>query len=492
MPLTIVGLGGAILLQDDRGPAVPGSGPLTAAMLACPDLAVTPPGAHVPLLPGPAGLDVRTGTTAGRVQVSSRDAELRTTLGSGRLALGSSAGGAGAVLLTGRDDAAAGLSAVVTAAGDGAGPARARCVPPVSRSWFAGPSTAAGRDPVLVLANMADQPARASVRTLADGPAGPPVDITVPPGRTVTRRLAALAPEAATTALDVQVRAGRIVAWMTDRSSSGGPFTAPRLVPATAPPGRRLLLGGVIVPSGPPAPAATLVLAAPGTATTVRVSILTASGRRTPIDLADVPVPAGGALAVPVPLPAGAASAVLVESTGAAAPVFAELGVASGWPGVWTWAPASRVEAPSGGQALDAYGRGVGRLATAGPTTGPGTASDAVVAVPPTPAGAVGAVVLTAPLGPVTARLDGVPVRVDAGSVRVMAAPVAGRGGRLVAEGGPLVATSILGAGPAGAGASSGALRVVPRVLSAAVPLTGAPSLAELPAGVADPALAYR
>jgi hypothetical protein len=202
-------------------------------------------------------------------------------------------------------------------------------------------------------------------------------------------------------------------------------------------------------------------------------------------------VPATGVVSVPVPLPAGAASAVLVEATGAA-PVVAELGVSSGWQGVWTWVGASRVEAPTGGQALDAYGRGAGRLAVAGPTSGPGTASDAVVAVPPTPVGAVGTLVLTAPLGSVTAWLDGVEVRVDAGSVRAVAVPASPRGGRLTAAGGPLVATAVIGAGPYGARQpADGDARVAPRVLSAVVPLTGAPRLRELPAVVADPALAH-
>ncbi len=518
VPLAVVGIGAAFLADEGPGPVPLHDQPVSAATLACPDLGMSLPGARGPQGPGGARLDVRAGgSAAGRVRVAPGGREVRTARGAGRLTLPPVDGGSrdGALQISAGDRVAPGLSATITAPGDGAGPARARCLPATSRTWFAGPSTVAGRDPVVVFANLSDQSAQVSVRVFADGPAGPARAVAVPAGRTLTRRLAAFAPDATVTALDVQVTAGRLLAWVTDRSSAAGPFAAARFVPATSPPARRLLLGGVVVPPvppmppGPPAPAATLVLAAPGRAATVRVSVLTQAGARVPVGLEAVRVPAGGAIAVPAPLPAGAASAVLVESTAAgaggdpaaaAAPVVAGLGVSSGWPGVWTWAAATQVQSPSGGRGLDAYGRGAGMSRPDGPTAGAGTAPDAVVAVPPTPPGAVGAVVLTAPLGAVTAWLDGVEVRVPAGSVATLPAAAAG-GGSLTAVGGPLVATVVSGAAPmpaaavraapaAGAGPGGGA--VLPRILSAVVPLSGAPRVIDVPAVVADPAVAYR
>ncbi|EIV93960.1 DUF5719 family protein [Frankia sp. QA3] len=509
--LAVVGIGGAFLADEGASPAPSASWPVSAALLACPELTTTPSGARGPVLAGPLDLTVRTaGAADGRVRVATRPAELRTRLGGAALTLPPAAAtsGRGSVLVSARGASAAGLSAIVTGVGDGAGPARARCTPPRARSWFAGPSTMAGRDPIVILSNLADQPAQVGVRVFTDGTATPPRDISVPPGRAVTRRLAALAPEAAVTALDVEVRSGRVLAWMADRSSAGGPFAALRLVPATAPPARRLLLGGVVVPAGPPGPAASLVLAAPYRRATVRVSVLTASGRHTPVGLEAVRVPATGAIIMPVPLPPGGASAVLVESTTGAAPVVAELGVASGWPGVSTWASAVRLDAAPGRRGLDAFGAGIGLSDPAGPTAGAGTAPDAVVGVPSPPAGAAGAVVLAAPAGPVTAWLDGDPVRLRAGTVAVVRGPSGRAGGRLVAIGGPLVATAVAGAaqplvpsaaqpqdtspaGPPVAGPAEPPL-VLPKILSTVVALGGAPRLLDAPPAVADPAVPYR
>ncbi|CAJ59928.1 MULTISPECIES: DUF5719 family protein [Frankia] len=524
--VAVVGIGGAFLADDGASPAPAKSWPVSAALLACPELTTTPPGARDPVLAGPLDLAVRTaGTADGRVRVASRVAELRTRLGDAALTLPppTARGDRGSVLVSAQGASAAGLSAIVTVAGDGAGPARARCLPPRARSWFAGPSTTAGRDPIVILSNLADQPAQVGVRVFTDGTTGPPQDISVPPGGVVTRRLAALAPEAAVTALDVEVRAGRVLAWMVDRSSLGGPFTAPRLVPVTAPPARRLLLGGVFVPPGPPGPAARLVLAAPGRAATVRVTVLTGSGQHIPVGLEAVRVPATGAISLPVALPPGGASAVLVESTAGAAAVVAELGVASGWPGVSTWAGAVRLDVRSGRRGLDAFGQGIGLSDPVGPTAGAGTAPDAAVGVPAPPAGAAGAVVLAAPAGPVTVWLDGDPVRLRAGTVAMVRGPSGRAGGRLVAIGGPLVATAIVGAaqapvpsgfdaeqpsvppaappwnpppagatptGPAGGPAASPL--VLPKILSAVVPLGGVPRRLDAPPVLPDPAVPYR
>ncbi|MCL9757664.1 DUF5719 family protein [Frankia sp. AiPa1] len=537
IPLAVVGLGGAFLVDEGADPSAPARVPITAARIACPDPTLVQPGAHSPLLPGSARLDVVLGGALdGHVRVSpatSGGVPVPVQRGEGWLRLApQERGGTGARTVSGRDASAAGLSAMVTVGGDGAGPALVGCTPPRARTWFAGPSTMAGRDPLIVLANLAGVPAQATVRVLTDGPVGPTQNITVAAGHAVVRRLAALAPEAAMTAVDVQVRTGRLLAWMVDRSSTGGPFTAPRLVPATAPPARRLVLGGLVVPPGPPVPDTVLVLAAPGRSATVRVSVLTPAGPHTPPGFAAVRVPAAGTISVPVPLPVGLASAVLVESVGSASgsasgagsvpgseigpaagagevgglglgePVLAELGVASGWTGVRTWAGATRIEPSSGRQGLDGYGRGVGLTDPDGPAGGAGTAPDAVVTVPPVPAGAAGALVLTAPLGPVTSRVDGNPVRLEAGTVAVVSQRSRPPAGRLEATGGPLVATVIAGAmpsadgppadGPPSASARLGRLPVLPRILSAVVPLRGAPRLLDAPSAVADPVLPYR
>ena len=140
---------------------------------------------------------------------------------------------------------AAGLAATVTGQlGSDTGPVRLPCARPRDVTTFVGPATVAGRDPLLVVANVGDVDARADVEVTGEGGGGGRADVVVAPGASVVRRLVDMAPESRATAVSVRQRTGRVVAWLVDHPSRGSPQTEV-VVPATAEPGRRLLLGGL-------------------------------------------------------------------------------------------------------------------------------------------------------------------------------------------------------------------------------------------------------
>jgi hypothetical protein len=329
------------------------------------------------------------------------------------------------------------LSAAVTAPGGMAGPVRALCAPTDGTAWFAGPATAGRRDPLLFVVNAGAGRARVDVRVLAPGQAPSVVELTVPPGRTVSQRVAAIAPEAAATAVGVEARAGRVASWLLDRPAGGASWDlAP--VPAAAAPGRSVLLGPLVAPPGDGAAATTLVLAAPAGDAAVRVRLVTASGGVvSPDGLAGVPVPGGETITVPIALPRAEGAAVLVDATGPA-PVVAALGLPSG-------APAAAGLASSAGTAAPGDGVWVAGVPTSAAGGGLGQAPVPSLDVPPLPAGAAGALVLAAPQAMGTIRLDGRPLTVPAGGTVTVELPAGYAGGQLDVVTGPVAAAEVLG-----------------------------------------------
>ncbi|WP_241834562.1 DUF5719 family protein [Pseudofrankia asymbiotica] len=370
-----------------------------------------------------------------------------------------------------RGSTVANLSATVTAPGGAAGPVRDLCGPSAGWTWFAGPATGAGHDPLLFLANPGSAPARLAVHALAPGRAPTVTEVVVPPGETASRRLAAVAPEAAAAVVGVEVRAGRVSPWLVDRPSDGGAWDLVP-VPGTAAPGRAVLVGPVLAPPGAGGAAAELVVAAPAADARVRVRLVTSSGWPTsPAGLDAVAVPGGEATSIPLTLPRGESVGVLVETAGPA-PVVAGLRLPSGAPDRVRAAGGSGSGADAGGGA-DADG-GVWVAGTPVPADGqaPGAAASATARsspadhspvpyldVPPVPPGAAGELLLAAPAGPATARLDGRTVVVPGGGTAAVALPAGYSGGVLSVSGGPVGVTELLGkpAGPpAGTDAADG------------------------------------
>ncbi|WP_232303876.1 DUF5719 family protein [Pseudofrankia sp. DC12] len=342
-----------------------------------------------------------------------------------------------------RGSAVTQLSATVTAPGGGAGPVRAACAPTDGTAWFAGPATGAGHDPLLFATNLGSEPARITVRVYTPGQAPAATEVAVAPGATVSKRIAAVAPEAAATVVGVETRAGRVRSWLVDRPSGAAAWDlAP--VPATAAPGARALLGPVVAPPGAGGATTELVVAAPGADARVRVRVVTTSGRpASPAGLEDVAVPGGEAVAIAVTLPRGEAAALLVDALGPA-PVVAGLGLASGVSD--TSAPAAG--APAGG--YPTWAAGTPLLAAAPAAGGPGRAADhppvPYVGVPPVPAGGAGALLLAAPAGAATIRVDGYTVTVPAGRAVSIPLPARYAGGSLAVLAGPVGVTELLGA----------------------------------------------
>jgi len=431
----------------------------------------------------PAGLSALAGLSA-----ADRAGLMRLTVSSGR-----------PVVLHG--SRVADLSATLTAPGGPAGPVRGRCGPTSGWAWFAGPATRAGHDPLLFLTNLGSVPARLEVHVLAPGGAPSVTEVAVRAGETVSRRLAAVAPEATATVVGVEVRAGRVFSWLVDRPSDGDAWDLVP-VPATAAPARAVLVGPVQAPPGDGGADVELVVAAASADAHVRVRLVTASGRpASPPGLDAVLVPGGAATSIPLALLRGEPVAVLVEARSAAdvaagatadvaagatagvtAGVVTGLRLPSGAPETatamadgadaradgQTWVAGVPVvvdePAPGGGGPAAAgagtAGSGTAGSGTASPgTAGPGAArSDAsgvdalpgrssvpYLDVPPVPSGAAGALLLAAPGDAVTARLDGRTITIPGGRAVAVPLPAGYAGGTLSISGGSVGVTELLG-----------------------------------------------
>lgn len=345
-----------------------------------------------------------------------------------------------------RGSAVTQLSATVTVPGGTAGPVRAACAPTDGTAWFAGPATGAGHDPLLFTTNLGSQPARLTLRVYAPGQAPASTELAVAPGATVSQRLAAIAPEAAATVVDVEARAGRVRSWLVDRPSDGAPWNiAP--VAETAMPATRVLLGPVTAPTGSGGATTELVVAAPDADARVRVRVLTGSGRPvSPAGLENVPVPGGEVVTIPVTLPRTEAAAVLVDTLGPA-PVVAGLGLAAGIPQPAGDATPADTSTARG---YPTWAAGTPLLAAAPSADGSDRPAQRAlvpyVDVPPVPNRAAGALLLAAPAGTATVRVDGYTVTVPAGRAISVPLPARYAGGSLAVLSGPVGVTELLGA----------------------------------------------
>jgi hypothetical protein len=374
------------------------------------------------------------------------------------------------VVLDAAGPVAAGLAATVTGhAGGESGPARMRCARPGEVTHVVGPATVAGRDPLLVVANIGGVDARADVEVLGEHGGGERTEVVVASGASVVRRLVEMAPESMATAVSVRQHTGRVVAWLVDRPSRGSP-TAEVAVPPTAEPGRRLVVGGLPASGAEPAGAdspegsATLVVATPGEAARVDVTLLTERGPVTPAGMRGRRFEAGSVEAVRLGLPGGASFAAVVTVT-SGGPVTAAVGVPGSASGGLTWAGAA---APEGLLTGDEH---------------------ADVWVPPLPKQSTGAVVLTAPGPTATAWLDGSLVRVPAGRTVTVPLKAGFPGGRLVTVDGPVVAAQRLGPVP-DSGVSADGDEPGAGWPSSVTAIAQAPRVVHVPELVADPRLA--
>jgi hypothetical protein len=278
------------------------------------------------------------------------------------------------------------------------------------------------------------------------------------------------------------------VAWLVDHPSRGAPWTEV-VVPATAEPGRRLLLGGL--PARDAAPAGgepsetssasssdgsvTLAVAVRGDEDArVDVTMLTEQGPVTPAGAGGRLFTAGSVETVSLRPPGGASFGVVV-TVASGGPVTVAAGVPGAASGGLTW---------------------VGAVAADGLLTGDPHRD---VWVPPLPDGASGSLVLTAPDAAATAWLDGDLLRVPAGRTVTVPLDAAFSGGRLVTVDGLVVAAQQLRPEPTPGEAADGGdvpdngdvpeNTATERLLSSVTALIAAPRLVDVPELVPDPRL---
>ena len=176
---------------------------------------------------------------------------------------------------------------------EGRGLASLACLGPATSWWFVGGGSVAGRDTSLVLVNPEATPAELEVQI--SGPEGlittPRLrGIVVEPRSRVVVRLNREAPRVPYVTWHVQVRAGRIVAALSDKETDGFFPRGADWIPASAEPSTRVLGPGVIPGEG----GRQLLIHAPGDLDAqVQVRLVTEGGSYVPSALAEVAVPAG-------------------------------------------------------------------------------------------------------------------------------------------------------------------------------------------------------
>ncbi|MEK9810596.1 MAG: DUF5719 family protein, partial [Candidatus Nanopelagicales bacterium] len=176
---------------------------------------------------------------------------------------------------------------------EGRGLASLACLGPATSWWFVGGGSVAGRDTSLVLVNPEATPAELEVQI--SGPEGlittPRLrGIVVEPRSRVVVRLNREAPRVPYVTWHVQVRAGRIVAALSDKEADGSFPRGADWIPASAEPSTRVLVPGVIPGKG----GRQLLIHAPGDLDAqVQVRLVTEGGSYVPSALAEVAVPAG-------------------------------------------------------------------------------------------------------------------------------------------------------------------------------------------------------
>jgi len=175
----------------------------------------------------------------------------------------------------------------------GRGLASVACLGPATSWWFVGGGSTAGRSSELVLVNPEYTPAELEV-TIAgpDGLISTPRlrGIVVEPRSRTVVRLDREAPRLPAAAWHVQVRAGRIVAALSDKETDGFFPRGADWIPASADPATRVLVPGVIPGEG----SRQLLVYAPGDVdAAVAVRMITEGGSYVPSALSTIDVPAG-------------------------------------------------------------------------------------------------------------------------------------------------------------------------------------------------------
>ncbi len=209
--------------------------------------------------------------------------------------------------------------------------AEARCEPARSDQWFVGPATGPGDSPTVVLADPADSRAIVTITVLTPAglvaaPAGG--NLVLAPHSVQRLSLTQLAPGVTATAVDVRTESGLVSAAILDVRTHGTTFLGTDYVPVSEPASTVTVAGvpGVVVGERP---ARTLSIGNPGAAaTTVRVTVTTATGSFVPIGLDALTVPGESVRSVPLGTALGSSpAAVTITSSpaadGAAQPVVA-------------------------------------------------------------------------------------------------------------------------------------------------------------------------
>ena len=176
---------------------------------------------------------------------------------------------------------------------EGRGLASQACLGPATSWWFVGGGSIAGRDSELVLVN--PEATQAELEVQISGPEGEVSTprlrgiVVEPRSRTVVR-LNREAPRLPYVAWHVQVRAGRIVAALSDKETDGFFPRGADWIPASAEPSTRVFVPGIIPGDG----GRQLLLHAPGDLNAqVQVRLVTSGGSYVPSALSEVSVPAG-------------------------------------------------------------------------------------------------------------------------------------------------------------------------------------------------------
>ena len=181
---------------------------------------------------------------------------------------------------------------------DGRGLASTACLGPDTSWWFVGGGSTAGRETQLVLVN--PEASAAELDVTISGPEGlvttPSLrGVVVDPFSRIVVRMVREAPRLPAAAWHVEVRAGRVVAAVSDVETDGLLPRGADWVPPSADPATRVLIPGVIPGEG----GRQLLVHAPGDIdATVKIRLITEGGSYVPSALAEVDVPAGTVVAV--------------------------------------------------------------------------------------------------------------------------------------------------------------------------------------------------
>ncbi len=229
--------------------------------------------------------------------------------------------GRGGVIIQAAGEMSQGLEAEQTGSH---GLATARCQPPGTSFWFAGPGTKTVAQLELYLMNVDSQPADVQVSALTEGiplAGGADIGVAVPPHGMVVQSLSRLLRGTTVAALHVTASAGLIVAALRESKKGAEPGTW--LPPAPAPATQ------LVLPSIPGTPGSReLYVAVPGDRDAqVKLTAVTPRGSYQPTGGSGLALPSGSATGIPLPSLAGTPAALVIT---ASVPVTASMLVSGG------------------------------------------------------------------------------------------------------------------------------------------------------------------